>query len=224
MPNIWLHTGPTGSAAKVYPDGAMKRIYALLFALMCALPLAAAAQQLLPAEGLQSLVAPVARYPDNAIAELAAAAADPLLIDYLPSPELRTFLLENPDWAMQFAYSYSLQQNDLWQALYALREGPPAGGMAYYPLVTAMTIIVRQPVIVRSFTHTHGQAVSRNGAPSAAAQMQAASSAAYLERARTANQPSPAARLQQGQPGLLPGFTPYRRIPEAQRRPIIQSH
>ena len=70
------------------------------------------------------------------------------------------------------------------------------------------------------------QATPRNGAPSPAAQMQSASSAAYLERARTLNQPSPAARLQQqpAQPGLLPGFTPYHAVPESQRQAIVQQH
>jgi len=69
---------------------------------------------------------------------------------------------------------------------------------------------------------------SRNGGPSAAQQFQNQSSAQYLARQRAINQPSPAARIQQGQgftsDNPLPGFKPYRPVPEASRQPFVQEH
>lgn len=70
------------------------------------------------------------------------------------------------------------------------------------------------------------RAVNPNGPPSPAAQMQDVQSEAYLERQRAGSQPSAAQKFQQAprsEPGLVPGFEPYRPEPESQRPPFVSS-
>jgi hypothetical protein len=203
----------------------MKRLLALMLAAACFLPLAAQAQRLLQPAELQALAAPIARYPDVVIVDVAAAAADPARIAYLPYPELRDFLMANPAWAHDFAYAFSLQQGELWQMVQAVRRGP----VAYYPApVVVQRVYVSRPVVVKRFVVVHNTAVMpRNGAPSPAAQMQDANSAAYAARARALNQPSRALQMQQHAPqaeSRAQHVHPYHKVPEAQRQPIVQQH
>ena len=225
----------------------MKRVLAALLLFLCLLPMAQA--QPFGAGTIETLARPLAGYTDDIIVQVAAAAADPRLIDSLPDPALRTYVLEHPDWATQLASAYAMQQIEFWQAIDALRGGPVAGivpipvpayapVIAYAPLAPVVAssyyippaprVVSTRPVVTQGFFHTGQPAVPRNGAPSAAQQMQNANSAAYLQRQRAASQPSAASRIQQGQAftsnSLAPGFTPYRPIPEAARRPIVQQH
>ncbi len=200
----------------------MKRFAVLAAFLAALLPAAACAQQLRGPGALQALAAPVAGYPDNVIVDIAAAAADPRLLGVLPAP-IGAFVLEHPDWARDFAYAYALQPTELWQQIDALRQAqggfaPVAGLPAALPryvvaapylaaavpppaaVVRVPRVVVVRPAVVRvSAVHpaAHRRIAAPNGPPSRAAQLQNAQSAAFVERARHAGRPSPAARLQQ---------------------------
>jgi len=219
----------------------IKVFAALLLACACALAPAARAEQLRGPGALQSLVAPLVRYPDAVIIDVAAAARDPRLLNGLPA-ELASFVLSHPDWARDFAYAFEMQQNALWQQVDALRaqQGgyPPVAGIPQYsplqtyapaviatPFIQPVYVAAVRPVVVRpavrvvryeprpavvrrvhaapvfhgfvSSSSGSGAIVSRNGGPSPAAQLQNAHSAAFVVRAHTASQPSPAQKLQQ---------------------------
>ena len=204
----------------------MRRTLAALLLALCLIPVAQA--QPFGSGTLAALAQPVARYPDQVIVEVAAAAADPRLIDWLSDPALRTFVLEHPDWAAQLASAFAMQETEFWQAVDAQRGAPPAQVVYAPPLLGASapavvgTYFIPQPAVVvvqrparfhravpiQSFHYTHGPAaVSRNGPPSPAAQIQSANTAAYMARQRQ-----------------TPAFTSYQPVPEAARRPIVQQH
>jgi hypothetical protein len=186
-----------------------------LCALLSFLPVAGQAQssRMLGQAELESLLAPIALYPDAVIAEVLAAAAYPERLGALPYEELRERMIESPDWTRDLGMAYAWQQTDLWHAVHSLRMragsyGQPTVEVPYvaphlYYVPYYNPVLVYGPswrphrpvywrpwpprqVIVVTNSFRHGR--SPNGPPSVAVQMQ------------QGNRPSPAVQMQQARP------------------------
>ena len=164
----------------------------LVFLLACAflsfLPVAGHGQSpprpLAQAE-IESLLAPIALYPDGVVTEVLAAAAYPERLASLPYEELRERMIESPDWTRDLGHAYRWQQTDVWRAVNALRlragsNGQPAVAVEQVaPHVHWRPWRPRQVIVVTRS--------NPNGPPSPAAQMQ------------QGHRPSVAAQMQQQQ-------------------------
>lgn len=199
----------------------------LLCALLSFLPVAggaSAAPRLLEQPELESVLAPIALYPDSVVAEVMAAAADPARLAALPYDELRERMMESPGWTRDLGYAYLWQQSDVWRAVHALRMragslgqqivvvhhvAPRVYYVPYYdPLVVYGPLWrphrpvhwrpwhPRPPIVV---TRNFGRTANPNGPPSPAAQLQQGHLPSPAAQMQQGNRPSVAARMQQQQ-------------------------
>jgi hypothetical protein len=213
----------------------LKRLLILTFAVLPWLHGVAQAQgqRLYQSAELEALLAPVALYPDallNDILTAATHAADvieaarqpqaanpywhPSVQSLLAYPEILENMASSPAWMLDVGTAYLGQPRQVSEAVQLLRQRARAAGsvqgsgpqVVYVPYPAPVVVygawtpifIASPPVFVSKHFHAH-----RNGPPSPAARLQARNFA----------------HRQQGV-----GVTPFVRVPEASRQPIVQSH
>jgi hypothetical protein len=218
-----------------------KRLLILAFAVLPWLHGVAQAQEhrLYQSAELEGLLAPVALYPDPLLNDILTAATHPADVieaarqpqaanpywhpsvqSLLAYPEILENMASSPAWMFDVGTAYLGQPRQVSGAVQLLRQRAQAAGtthgsgpqivyVPYYdPLIVygawrpAYRVTYWRPPAPRAFVSNHFHA-HRNGPPSPAAKLQARNFA-YRQQST--------------------GVTAYVRVPEASRRPIVQSH